>query len=1110
MKLTRRGWLRSLARVAGCAVAMWLAGMTAARAQAVSTTAVQGTVYFANGQPAGGTLEVSWPTFTTAAGQLISAGQTTVTVGADGFVSVNLAPNQGATPAGEYYTAVFYQSDGTVTTQYWVVPEAAQASLAQVQAQVMPAAQAVQAVSKAYVDQTVAQALGSQLLSSGGNLTGPLYLNADPTQPLQAADKHYVDSSFSAALPLSGGTITGPASFSAAVSFGSSVTASSGIGFTGTGAAQTLANLLPGAVSDGANGMTLAGTSAPNASVPKVSPVADIRAYGAKIDGATDIGSALNSAIAVCNTSNGNACTVLLPCAGPNGCYLANGSGVTYSGSNVLHLRMQGTLHPNSTFVLPDDVTLTCDGGAPPQQFQYSGATCQIEGPNVTGAVGTAITTTGSAVTFTPTYTAGSASNFQVGSNISVAGVQTCSATASRTSNGSTSPNTTFTLSSCTDSSGDSEGARTPVSSVITVTGCSDSTFDITGAPVNGQDWPNNQESIYETGATSTATGCTVVGFDDNTFETVTITAVSGSTMTATFAHKHAASDLFGMGAVTFKPNTFNHHDLQDVQITSGGGAALYLDNMAEINLSGDGFIAHSGVITSIAVECAGCWQGSWNKDTFQPGGSFQCYSNCSFSYPYAIRFTQDAARNNGVGGAFTQISNSNISGGIKLDGNGMAGSGGVGPEIGPFVNDVFEQPALAAITVDPRFNFSGPLSVSMEYSSLQDDFIGNVASFVAGTDCCVNGYANMGDLPSFASVSAVLANKYWPFNIAANNTEQITNPASIGPSTGVLSNGNGIMGNFDGANAWMSPAIVPQSTVSMILPISCATCVAITGPDGVANSATEIQTTSGGTNTQYLVAAPNMPTYAGDVVLFGSFCKPGTNQTRWGSNYGFNDMMNLSTTGTDTFAANPGVFSNQVPGGAILTLTNGTWQRCLGIGQITVGDSTSHYLEVNLMSPPSGASDHGNDFYNPWMMVIPGPNNPSYAGVTQQEAVRWAEEVMKGYVPSGASTGKLYANFPLSLQVTTTSISGTSGTAACAQTLQGTMKHASCYLNGYAQTGTAQTYTFPSAFSTTPVLLESGGSCGTYNPSVSATVLTLPANASMTAETCNVVVMGQ
>ena len=116
-----------------------------------------------------------------------------MTVRADGFVSVNLAPNLGATPAGEYYTAVYYMSDGTTSTEYWVVPAAAQATLAQVQAQVMPAAQAVQAVSKAYVDQAIAELSGSMLTASGGTLSGPLYLNGDPTQPLQAADKHYVD-----------------------------------------------------------------------------------------------------------------------------------------------------------------------------------------------------------------------------------------------------------------------------------------------------------------------------------------------------------------------------------------------------------------------------------------------------------------------------------------------------------------------------------------------------------------------------------------------------------------------------------------------------------------------------------------------------------------------------------------------------------------------------------------------------------------------------------------------------------------------------------------------------------------------------------------------------
>ncbi len=90
------------------------------------------------------------------------------------------------------------------------------------------------------------------------------------------------------------------------------------------------------------------------------------------------------------------------------------------------------------------------------------------------------------------------------------------------------------------------------------------------------------------------------------------------------------------------------------------------------------------------------------------------------------------------------------------------------------------------------------------------------------------------------------------------------------------------------------------------------------------------------------------------------------------------------------------------------------------------------------------------------------------------------------------------------------TTISGTSGTTLCSQSLQGKLKLATCYLNAYAQTGSAQTFSFPAAYASTPVLVISGGSCGTYNPTASSSTLTLPANAAMTAETCQLAVIGQ
>ena len=121
MKLTKYEWCRAGRLGTLCLVTagiLWMMPVRMANAQGLSTTTVQGTVYLANGQAGAGTLVVSWPAFTTATGQAVAADSITVTIPADGFLSVNLAPNVGALPAGEFYTAVFYMSDGTVSTQY--------------------------------------------------------------------------------------------------------------------------------------------------------------------------------------------------------------------------------------------------------------------------------------------------------------------------------------------------------------------------------------------------------------------------------------------------------------------------------------------------------------------------------------------------------------------------------------------------------------------------------------------------------------------------------------------------------------------------------------------------------------------------------------------------------------------------------------------------------------------------------------------------------------------------------------------------------------------------------------------------------------------------------
>ncbi len=303
MKLTKNRWFRGASTRLGLLwVALglvWMIPAQATQAQ-IATTTVQGTVYLANGRAGSGTLIVSWPAFSTAAGQAVTADSTTVTIGPDGFFSVNLAPNLGALPAGLYYTAVYQMSDGSTSTEYWVVPAGAQATLAQVRSQVMPAAQAVQAVSKSYVDTAITELTGSLLTASGGNLTGPLYLNADPTQPLQASTKHYVDTQVATAVPLSGGNMTG----------GLRTPAVNGVQSPDAGSAQTtLQSAIASAGTTGAMEIppTYSGTDTfTNTNGVRVTDLRtsvaqqserSVKEFGAVCDGTTDDTNALQTAI---------------------------------------------------------------------------------------------------------------------------------------------------------------------------------------------------------------------------------------------------------------------------------------------------------------------------------------------------------------------------------------------------------------------------------------------------------------------------------------------------------------------------------------------------------------------------------------------------------------------------------------------------------------------------------------------------------------------------------------------------------------------------------------------------------------------------------------------
>jgi len=179
------------------------------RGLAIQTTNVQGIVYRADGSRAQGTMLVSWPAFTAADGSTVAAGSTSATIAPDGSVSMALTPNVGANPGGTYYTVVFHMNDGTVEKEYWVVPQAATATISQMRARVVPAAVAQQSVSQQYVDASIGALQGSYLQLKGGTMSGSLNLSTDPTDAMQAATKAYVDAHSGAQLPQSQNVIAG-------------------------------------------------------------------------------------------------------------------------------------------------------------------------------------------------------------------------------------------------------------------------------------------------------------------------------------------------------------------------------------------------------------------------------------------------------------------------------------------------------------------------------------------------------------------------------------------------------------------------------------------------------------------------------------------------------------------------------------------------------------------------------------------------------------------------------------------------------------------------------------------------------------------------------------
>ncbi len=151
---------RPTGRIFFCWFLLAFAVLAGAGAQATtSKTAIVDVLYRADGRPARGALLISWPAFTTAGGDAIAAGSMTVNVGPNGTVQASMFPNTGSTPQGTYYKVVVDLDDGTRSTEYWVIPEVPQTTIAAVRSTLVPQSQAMQFVGRDYVDSAINSAI---------------------------------------------------------------------------------------------------------------------------------------------------------------------------------------------------------------------------------------------------------------------------------------------------------------------------------------------------------------------------------------------------------------------------------------------------------------------------------------------------------------------------------------------------------------------------------------------------------------------------------------------------------------------------------------------------------------------------------------------------------------------------------------------------------------------------------------------------------------------------------------------------------------------------------------------------------------------------------------
>ena len=821
-----------------------------------------------------------------------------------------------------------------------------------------------------------------------------------------------------------------------------------------TSASGAIANLLPGVASDENNGITLTGSVKAAKSIPALSPWCDIRSQGAVIDGVTPIDSAVQACINLVDSVYGGTGTVLLPCVragstGP-GCYFANSSVLTGPVAGNVKFLVQGGIQLGSSLVGYGWQNWFGDTSGNYGQFQTGSTPGTFLGPNVTGTLGTAISAPGSAVTVTPTFASGTIANLPPGSAITIAGLATSAATATRIY-----PSPVYGYSEVTVQL--ASPIRIPPGEIFTLSGCSDTSFDVTNNAVNASDYTAQTITFFQLSTVpSTATGCTVTGFNEDAYESShifcsngvpysgftcpSVNTVGSNKITIAVSHAHSASDQFGAVATGPALNTFGPQTWDSIFIENCSGMCFWADGSTNLVMNHVGASA-SGVITSGAIELSGLYLSQLHDvfgqiSTFPQGGcGGGVDANCSQpSYPYALRCDAGAANlyySASVSGCLSvDIDQGSVFvGGIKLDGSGYEAVTGL-PRL---TSTMYEEVWGNAITIDNRWPIQAGTCLSLKDQYLQDN-VTQLAQYLVG-------YTDGGIQPSGCVQvdnnqpidTGSLVNQYFngllPVQDANGATR--TTPLNNTAASGVYNEGNLLAGEIENEGAGFGPQIASYGSLPMTsYSVSswsnlCATagnCTvhAVVGPDGPNGQAVSAEMDTANVAADIQIGTWTGATYPGDHFIIWSWGRPGSGINEnyitgfVGTAIGINNAFYISGGGI-AFAptmGNGGWNNVCSPSAFGSGLARNGWSPQVAICTITTGNSTPSAIVFHLTAS-NGATSYiwGNQIAEPGWAFIPGPNNPACtaAGTCNLSADQIEEarrDQYHGFVPPGMIAG--------------------------------------------------------------------------------------------------------